>query len=92
MAEAILRLNCLYMEIEVYGGSDIPTAIQQMVQLANRTGLSIWATMNGVRTLARPGDDAMLITEAWSYALKHSQSHASAPLIDRAASHKGTTK
>lgn len=70
MAEPIFSLNNLYIDVQVYGGADIPTAIGQMVQLANRTGLSIWATLNGVRTLARPGDDAMLITEEWSQALK----------------------
>ena len=80
MADPIFALDALHIDVEVYGGSDIPTAIHQMVQLANRTGLSIWASLNGVRTLARPGDDAMLITEEWSRALKRpNYKYASAP-------------
>lgn len=78
MADPICRFDSLHIDVEVYGGADIPTAIYQMVQLANRIGVDVWASLNGVRTLARPGDDAMLITEEWSRALRRPYKYASA--------------
>lgn len=70
-------LDCLYIDVKVYGGSDIPKAINQMVLLANRIGLTVWADLNGVRTLARPMDDPQMITLDWHEALKNKRSHAS---------------
>jgi hypothetical protein len=81
MGEPIFSLDALHIDVKVYGGKDIPTAIHQMVLLANRTGLSIWAELNGVRTLARPGDDAQMICVDWADAVKHQRSHASQRVI-----------
>lgn len=56
----------LYIDVQVYGGSNIPKdVIPEMVALADRLQISVWASLNGVRTLARPGDDAAALAEAW---------------------------
>jgi len=59
----------LYIDVQVYGGSHIPDVIRQMVELANRLQISVWAELNGVRTLARPGDDPAAIIASWDEAL-----------------------
>lgn len=73
-------MSDLYLDIgvKVYGGAHIPRVIRQMVGLANRLEISIWADLNGVRTLARPGDNHEAIYEAWDAAITHKHSHASA--------------
>jgi hypothetical protein len=66
----------LYIDLNVYGGAFIPSVIRQMVELANRIGISVWAELNGVRTLARVGDDPEKIHAAWEEAGKLRRSHA----------------
>lgn len=63
-------MSDLYLDVQVkaYGGSNIPEVIKQMVALADRIGITVWAELNDVRTLARPGDDAERIWRAWEEA------------------------
>jgi len=68
--------NDLYIEVSVYGGARIPNVIKEMVELADRMKISVWASLNGVRTLARIGDDAEKIHAAWEEAVKLNRSHA----------------
>lgn len=68
----------LYIEVKVYGGAHIPQVITQMVALASRLQISIWAELNGVRTLARPTDDPARIVEGWEEAGRLKRTHASA--------------
>lgn len=56
----------LSIDVDVYAGSHIPAVIKQMVDLANRVQIDVWAKLNGVRTLARAGDDPEKLAEAWN--------------------------
>ena len=73
-------MSDLYIDVQVYGGSSIPKVILEMSELADRIGITIWASLNGVKTLARPGDDPKQIIAAWEEAMREKRSHASAPL------------
>lgn len=55
----------LYIDVSVYGGASIPSAIRQIADLANRLQIDAWATLNGVRTLVRPGDNPAETIKAW---------------------------
>ena len=70
-----MGMSDLSIDVDVYGGTHIPDAIKQMVDLANRMQITIWATLNGVRTLARPGDDAEEIHKAWERAMETDVPH-----------------
>jgi len=72
-----IELKSLYLDVEVYGGSNIADAINDMVAMARHLRVGIWADLNGVRTLARPNDDAQELFEEWESAKVNKQSHAS---------------
>ena len=62
----------LYIDVSVYPGVDLPEAASQMVILAERLGISVWACMNGVTLAAQPGDNARDLLACWHRA--HSNS------------------
>lgn len=68
----------IYIEVKAYGGAHIADAIKQMVALANKAKVDVWAELNGVRTLARPFDAPSDIYAAWCRSIDTKQSHASA--------------
>lgn len=68
----------LHIDVEIYAGPHIPIAIKEMVELANRLQIDVWAKMNGIRTLAQPGDDPEKIYAAWDYALQNKREYARA--------------
>lgn len=43
------RGSDVYLDVKVYGGSDIAKVCRDMVILADRMGITIWADLNGVR-------------------------------------------
>lgn len=55
----------LSMEVKAYGGSHCHECIRDMPALANRIRIDIWSSLNGVRTLVRPGDDPEATISAW---------------------------
>lgn len=71
-------LESLYLDVEVYAGSNIPDAIRQLSMLSTRLGIGVWASMNGVRVLAKPGDDWRDIERGWDDAIKAKWPTASA--------------
>lgn len=64
------RSSDVYLDVKVYGGSDIAKVCRDMVALADRMGITIWADLNDVRTLARPGDDGHALWLAWQEAAR----------------------
>lgn len=72
----------LSIEVSGYGGSDVYEMMQDMLTLANKLGVDIWANINNVRTLARPGDDYESLKEDWdrasARAFVHGRQYASA--------------
>ncbi len=65
----------LWLTVEVALGAGIEQTCDDAVLLAARTGLSIWFDFNGVKCLAREGDDPRRIEEAWGIALKRPPGH-----------------
>lgn len=65
----------IYLDVKVYGGTDISKACRDMVALADRMDITIWAELNGVRVLARPGDDGAALWQAWQDAVQSKASH-----------------
>jgi len=68
----------LYLDVEVYAGRNIASAIKEMIQLADRLGIDVWSSLNGVRTMARPGADHKKLHAAWDDALENKKGIASA--------------
>lgn len=62
------RGSDVYLDVKVYGGADIAKVCRDMIELADRLGITIWADLNGIRTLARPGDDPAALWKAWQEA------------------------
>lgn len=58
-------MSNIYLDIDVLGGTHIHDAIREMVALAGRLQIDIWANLNGIRLCARPGDDPELCVAAW---------------------------
>lgn len=65
----------LWLTVEVAPGSDIVQACSEAVLIAHRTGLVIWFDFNGVKCLARAGDDPSRIAEDWSSKLQQKEQH-----------------
>ncbi len=59
-------MSSLWLTVEVAPGTDIKTACIETVALANLTCLTIWFDFNGVKCLARKGDNPMKIVEHWN--------------------------
>lgn len=51
-------MSTLWLTVEVSPGADIKDACRDAVALAGRPGLTIWFDFNGVKCLARAGDDS----------------------------------
>lgn len=68
-------MSNLWLTVEVAPGAGIERTCDDAVALAARTGLSIWFNFNGVKCLAREGDDPRRIEEAWGIALKRPPGH-----------------
>ena len=54
-------MSVLWLTVEVAPGSDIREVADEAVALANKTGITIWFDFNGVRCLARAGDNPDMI-------------------------------
>lgn len=54
-------MSVLWLTVEVAPGSSIQEAAPEAVALANKTGITIWFDFNGVRCLARAGDNPDMI-------------------------------
>ena len=67
-SDGIKDRSNIYIDVQAYGGSDIGHVCHDMVALADRLGIAVWATLNGVRTLARPGDNPAALFREWDKA------------------------
>ena len=68
-------MSNLWLTMEVSPGSNIQRTCEEAVRLANFLGICIWFNFNGVKCLARPGDDPERICESWNRELQSSHSH-----------------
>ena len=60
-----MKLNTLWLDVEVSPGSDIENTCREAVNLADKLGLTVWFDFNGVKCGARPGDDWLLLSQNW---------------------------
>lgn len=63
-------MSNLWLTVEVSPGAEIEQTCDDAVAMAARTGVSIWFNFNGVKCLARAGDDPRRIEEAWEIEIK----------------------
>ena len=80
--------NTLYIEVDVYGGSEIVLTCRDLCELATRMGISVWASFNGKRVLAQPDDKWEMLVAAWYLACSTNKAHVSA--ADARQPHKNT--
>lgn len=59
-----------YIDITPYAGSHLNDVAEEMGALADRLGINVTASFNGVRLLARPGENAMAIPPNYDKAMK----------------------
>lgn len=59
-------MSNLWLTVEVSPGSDIGSACDEAIALAERIGIAIWFKFNGVTCLARKGDDPRRLEADWS--------------------------
>ena len=63
-------MSGLWITVEASPGSDIDSITKQAVKLADKLEMTVWFNFNGVKCLARPGDDAMALKHSWERELK----------------------
>jgi hypothetical protein len=63
-------MSALWLTVEASPGSDIYTACEEAVALADKLALSVWFDFNGVKVLACRGDDPKRIARSWSESLE----------------------
>ena len=66
-------MSGLWITVEAAPGSNIDDVTKQAVALANKLEMTVWFDFNGVKCLARPGDDAMALKHSWERELKASK-------------------
>ena len=59
----------LRIEVDVMPGSDIDSAAEQLVALANRLGIVVSAMFNGVTLLVSPGGSSSALVDNWRTSL-----------------------
>lgn len=70
-------MSSLKIDVGVYGGANISDeVIPEMIALADRLQIHVWAELNGVRTLARPGDSSVRLAIKWQESLSTSKKFA----------------
>jgi hypothetical protein len=62
-------MSSLWLIVEVRPGADIAEACRDSVALAGRLGIVVWFGFNGVKCLARPGDNPEKIEAECNYIL-----------------------
>lgn len=63
-----MRRQSVSIKVEVLAGSSITSqSIPEMIALANRVGVPVEASLNGVTTIAHPGDDEIDLALAWEH-------------------------
>lgn len=68
-------MSNLWLTVEVAPGTGIGAACKEAVAVAQRTGLTIWFDFNGVKCLARAGDDPSRIEANWRLRLEENGPH-----------------
>lgn len=65
----------IHLEVTPYAGSHLNDVAEEMGALADRLAINVTASFNGVRVLARPGENAMAIPPNYDKAMKAKGEH-----------------
>lgn len=57
--------SALYLDVQVYGGTDIRLACRDACALANKLGITVWFGFNGKRLHANPDTDWQRLVAGW---------------------------
>lgn len=68
-------MSNLWLTVQVSPGAHIAMTCDEAVELADKTGLAIWFDFNGVRCLARPGDNPRGIEADWNKKMEMKGDH-----------------
>lgn len=63
-------LKTIIFKIELFVGTDIKSASDDLCELSNRIGVLCEADFNGVKLWARPGDNPAILVEAYHEQLR----------------------
>lgn len=58
-------MSTIWLKVEFAPGSDIARACRDAIALAERTGVSVHASFNGVLLMAAQGDDPEALERSW---------------------------
>jgi hypothetical protein len=62
---AMEMLRSFTLKLELFAGTDVRDAANDMCQLADRIGVRCEANFNGVKLWARPGDNPLRLVESY---------------------------
>lgn len=69
------RLKTFVLQVELFAGSKINDVSVALCQLAGLVGVRCEARFNGVKLLARPGDNPLRLVEAFHAELQNPCAH-----------------
>jgi hypothetical protein len=68
-------LKTLTLKVELFAGTDVRDAANDLCQLADRVGTLCEADFNGVKLWARPGDNPLRLADSYFEQLKRPAGH-----------------
>lgn len=68
-------MSNLWLTLEASAGAEISDTCREAVRVADRVGITVWFNFNGVKCLARPGDDPIALMEDWRKEMKSKHPH-----------------
>lgn len=68
-------LKTLTLKLELFAGTDVRDAANDLCQLADRIGVLCEADFNGVKLWARPGSNPLRLVESYHEQLKRPAGH-----------------
>ena len=60
-------MSNIWLTVEVSPGAEIGRTCDEAIALAERIGITIWFNFNGVKCLARAGDDPRRLEADWNW-------------------------
>ncbi len=70
-------MSKLYLQVTAYPGASIVDVAEQMARMAQMLNVSVWACLNGVEVVARPGDTGDELIARWQSERSEPEAQAS---------------
>ena len=68
-------MSGLWITVEPSPGSDIDSITKEAVKLADKLEMTVWFDFNGIKCLARPGDDPLALKQSWERELRDAKTY-----------------